>query len=171
MKIIKLFFFIFFNFAIAQEDQNPYSNLEKILPYDDFGFFCNENQLMLEKIIKEKKVLIVVELGAFLGKSTRFIAKCLPDNGKVYAVDHWKGNKEHQNPQRLDVYYKLPFLYEQFLSNVIYEGLCEKIIPVKMTTLQAAESLNLYPDLIYVDASHDFDSVMAVEVLKKYKNI
>lgn len=162
MKFLILICSLFFcNPNFSQECKNPYTSLSKVLTYDDFGFFGSGNQKMLEKLIKERNVSTVVELGAFLGKSTRFIAQCLPEDGKVYAVDHWKGNIEHQNPNRTDVYYRLPTLYEQFLSNVIHSRLCDKIVPLKMTTLEAAVALSFQVDMIYVDASHDFNSVLA----------
>ena len=55
----------------------------------------------------------------------------------------------------------LPNLYEYFLSNVIQEGqgLTRKIIPVRMDSLSAAQSLEVQADIIYIDASHDSESV------------
>ncbi|MCH9614504.1 MAG: hypothetical protein SP1CHLAM54_15350 [Chlamydiia bacterium] len=145
----------------AQNYPEPYNSVEEVLPFDGFGWFGPHNQVMLTKFIQERKVHTVVELGSLLGLSTRFIANLLPPDGVVYAVDHWKGSAEHQNPSRTDIYPKLPTLYQQFLSNVIRTGLYKKIIPMRMTTQEAAEVIDVIPDLIFVDASHDFDSVVA----------
>lgn len=134
----------------------PYRLLKEILPFDERGMYINAAPM--EKLLKERKARTVVELGSWLGKSTRHIASLLPEGGKVYAVDHWLGSAEHQNS------IEIPRLYEQFLSNAIHAKLTDKIIPKKMTTLEAAEEFKangLQIDVVYVDASHDEASVSA----------
>ena len=37
-------------------------------------------------------VRTIIELGPWMGASTTFLAKMLPDDGKIYAVDHFKGD-------------------------------------------------------------------------------
>ena len=138
----------------------PYNELTKILPYNPHGFYGNRSEM--EKLLAQHKPKYVVELGSWLGQSTCHIASCLPEDGKVYAVDHWLGSVEHRTPNRKDVYHLLPTLYEQFLSNVIHNGLCNKIIPWKMTTEDAAiyaQQQGIKIDLVYVDASHDEENV------------
>jgi hypothetical protein len=71
---------------------------------------------------------------------------------------YWLGSVEHQSSPIL------PTLYEQFLSNVVHAGLTHIIIPMRMSGLQAAtwmDSMEVKPDLIYIDASHDIPSVLA----------
>lgn len=134
----------------------PYNTLKEVLPFNPNGMYINA--VPMEKLLRERGVKVAIELGSWLGKSTRHIAAVLPDEGVVYAVDHWMGSAEHQNS------IEQPILYEQFLSNVILQGLTEKIIPMRMTTLEAAEEfkkMGLVPDLVYVDASHDEESVYA----------
>lgn len=91
-----------------------------------FSKVCSDN---LEYLIKEHEVKTVIEVGCWLGASTRAIAQFLSEDGKVYAVDHWKGSEEHQTQHILRHKDRLLILYEQFLSNVIHEGLTHKIIP------------------------------------------
>ncbi len=139
-----------------KEPPFPYNTLKEILPYDERGMYINAAPM--EKLIKERGVKTVVELGCWLGKSTRHIASHLPSGGIVFAVDHWLGSAEHQQSV------EIPYLYEQFLSNTIHAKLTHKIIPKRMTTLAAAEEFKkekLIPDLVYVDASHDEQSVYA----------
>ncbi len=134
----------------------PYHLLKEILPFDGQGMYINAAPM--EKLLKERKAKTVVELGCWLGKSTRHIASVLPAGGKVYAVDHWLGSAEHQQSV------EIPRLYEQFLSNAIHAKLTHKIIPTRMTTLEAAiqfKMSGLQIDLVYVDASHDEASVYA----------
>ncbi len=134
----------------------PYSEIDVLPPYNH-GFFVNQQPL--KDFFESKKIKIVIELGSWLGASTIYMANLLPEDGLIYAIDHWKGSIEHNTPDRKDVYHLLPTLYEQFLSNIIYANLTDKVIPIKMTTNEASQILNVSADLIYIDASHDEESV------------
>jgi glycosyltransferase involved in cell wall biosynthesis len=102
---------------------------------------------------------VVVELGAWLGLSTRFIADRAP-NAVIVSVDHWQGSPEHrEQPEFRSL---LPTLYDSFLS------LCwpyrDRVIPLRMTTLEGLQAVadhGLCPDLIYVDAEHSYHAVTA----------
>lgn len=141
---------------------DPYDKVE-LLPFDGHGWFANASQL--EVLIKTHNVKTVIEIGCWLGCSTRFIASLLPEGGKLYGVDHWLGSSEHQ-PGANAYHLALPVLYEQFLSNVIHAGLTDKIIPIRMPSLDAALYLTtldtpIAPDLIYIDAGHETELVYA----------
>lgn len=100
---------------------------------------------------------LVVELGSWLGQSSRFILDRAP-NATIICVDHWNGSPEHVERES-DV---LSTLYDAFLS-LCWE-LRDRIIPIRATTsggLKIIASFGLTPDLIYVDASHDYDDVKA----------
>lgn len=153
---MKILFFLacIFSSLCASAEQNlppPYDTAE-ILPFLDHGFYLNAAPI--EKLIKRRNVRTIIEVGSWLGSSTRHMANCLPDNGVVYAVDHWKGSSEHQ-PGASAWIPEVEYLYEYFLSNVIQAGLAHKIIPVRMDSLEAAKQLRIKADLIYIDASHD----------------
>lgn len=136
-------------------DPPPYS-LVKTLPFDDHGWFVNQHQL--KKMIANNKVETVIEVGSWLGKSSRFIASQLPEKGKLYCVDTWQGtilsNGHRMKSQRLTT------LYQQFLSNIKHANLTHKIIPIRMESMEAANALDIMADLIYIDAAHDTQSVM-----------
>ncbi len=128
-----------------------------LLPFNPHGWYPHAARF--EQLIKEHKIKTVVEIGSWLGCSTRHIASQLPPDGKVYAVDHWQGSEEHFH---MDVRTWIPTLYQQFLSNVVHAELTDKIIPVRMSSLDAADKfrrLDITIDLIYIDASHDYESV------------
>lgn len=143
---------------------SPYDELREILPFEPHGWYANANTI--ERLIQSRNVKTIIEVGCWLGKSTRHMASLVPHDGRVYAVDHWNGSEEHQVGQT-HYHRALPLLYEQFLSNVIHAKLTDKIIPIRMDSLTAAKwfgepgNLPVYPDLIYIDASHDFESVYA----------
>lgn len=126
----------------------PYDSI-KLLPFDEHGWFGNSS--FIQDIFVENEPIIAIEVGSWLGCSTRFIANLLPETGKLYAVDTWLGSNEeaHLHDPRLSQ------LYHIFLSNVKHAGLEEKIIPIRMKSLEAAKALNIKADFIYIDASHE----------------
>lgn len=133
--------------------KEPYASV-KLLPFDGHGWFYNATQLA--SCIAFNNVKTVIEVGCWLGLSTRFIASQLGEGGLVYAVDTWLGSldeKEHREDQRRKI------LYEQFLSNTIHAGLTDKIIPLRMSSLEASQKKSMIADLIYIDASHKEEDV------------
>ena len=71
------------------------------------------------------------------------------------AVDTWRGTLiEEHIPEVIDG------LYDQFLSNVIHTGLCDKIRPIRMESHLAATHLSERGetfDLIFIDATHNYE--------------
>jgi len=157
--LISICISLLFSYAIADLPE-PYNSLKTLLPFNDHGWYTNRPQM--DKLLRLTGSEIVIELGVWMGRSARHIASALPEEGILYAVDHWLGSEE--NLLKEDDRRVLPTLYEQFLSNTIHANLTHKIIPMRMTTLEAAEIFlkkGIKPDLIYVDASHDEDSIYA----------
>jgi predicted O-methyltransferase YrrM len=142
----------------------PYQELKQLHSFDPHGWYINGSKI--KELIETRHVKTIIEVGCWLGASTRHMASLLPPDGKVYAIDHWQGSIEHQ-PGQSHFLPVLDHLYEQFLSNVIHEKLTHKIVPLRMNSLNAAQFLknsdylSEKPDLIYIDASHDYESVYA----------
>lgn len=139
----------------AEPLPEPYASI-KVLPFDGHNFYYNGEQMA--NVFRAYQIKIAVEVGVWLGGSVRHIAQLLPEGGKVYAIDHWKGSIEHQ-AGKSHHHPAVSYLYQQFLSNVIHAGLTDKIIPVRMDSLEAAKALDIRPDLVYIDAAHDEESV------------
>jgi hypothetical protein len=121
-------------------------------------WFGDRHVPSLSRVV-DPKMRIIVELGSFLGRSTRALADMIGPDGTVIAVDTFKGSSEHVNDP--SVQRVLPVLYETFLRNCW--GYRDRIIPVREDTisgLHAIDSCGVVPDLIYVDAAHDTESVM-----------
>lgn len=128
-----------------------------LLPYNAHGWYSHAPRF--EHFIRKHQVKNVLEVGSWLGASTRHLATLIPEDGKVYAVDHWEGSEEHL---QMEVRDWIPTLFQQFLSNTIHMQLTDKIVPVRMRSLEAAEKLKdlkLDIDLVYLDGSHDYESV------------
>lgn len=134
----------------------PYCDLNEVMEFSGHGWYANRKPM--EALIEEVNPKIVIELGSWLGLSTRHIAETISEDGILYAVDHWLGSPQ----SRINNPHLIPTLYEQFLSNIIHAGLTHKVVPIKMTTLEAVHyfhSHGIAPDLIYVDASHEEQDV------------
>lgn len=123
---------------------------------DPQSMFVNGEEL--SELLNDK-IHLIVELGAWLGGSTRYILDHAP-SATVITIDHWKGSLEHH--QQSPYTSKLPKLYETFLVNCWKYK--DRLIPMKTTTLQGLEEIyqaGLKPDVVYVDASHEYEAVVA----------
>ncbi len=153
MKFLTTFLsFSLFFAEISSNEPEPYRSI-KLLPFDSHGWFLNGTQL--QECISNNQIETVIEVGSWLGTSTRFMAELLPDTGKVYAVDTWLSSAETDGDPRI------PQLYHLFLSNVKQAGLTHKIVPIRMYSIEASKALTVNADLIYIDAAHDTKSVIA----------
>jgi hypothetical protein len=139
----------------AQDIPEPYKSIND-LPFDPYGFFVNHGQI--SDLLNEKQPKVIIEIGSWMGSSTRYIASNMPEDGILYAIDTWAGTPEEVAAHMQDP--RLPYLYQLFLSNVKHEGLTHKIIPIRMRSTEAAKALNVKADVIYLDAAHDTKSVV-----------
>jgi len=136
---------------------NEWPDKKPNVPADEHGWFQKANEQVLKAYLNDKTKL-VIELGSWLGKSTRFIAKQAP-NATVVAIDHWEGNPGHKG--REDVKDKLLNLYETFLVNMW--DFKERVKVCRMSTKQGLKEcyeMKMKPDVIYIDAAHDYNGAM-----------
>lgn len=112
---------------------------------------------------------VFVEVGAYLGRSSLYLASRIRSSGKkirVYAVDLWDGwiyddyredgSEEQESelrPEERDVFW-------QFIRNVRRAGVEDVIYPLKMPSEQAA---SLFEDgtldFVFLDADHVYEAV------------
>jgi hypothetical protein len=143
---------------LAEAHPWPEQRPEDAAPAQEQGWLGAGSDVMLARVLSPATQL-VVELGAWLGLSTRFIADHAP-NAAVISIDHWKGSPEHRNEPRYQPL--LPRLFETFQSRCWEYR--DRVIPLQMTSLdglRAVAESELQPDMIYVDAEHSFDAVSA----------
>ena len=134
------------------------------VPIDDHGWFTNQSTLA--KFLNPN-IKVVVELGSWLGSSTRFILDYAP-NATVIAIDHWSDNiKDYGNGGSTDAssddgIEKIGTLWETFLVNCWnYKN---RLYPVRAYTqdgLKKLKNYNIIADVVYIDASHSYEDVMA----------
>ncbi len=102
----------------------------------------------------------IVELGSWKGKSTIWLGSAVQDRGegKVFAVDTWEGSPEHN---KLLANYSKDQLFEEFKRNIIQNGLESFAEPIRSDTITASRiwNINKKIGLLFIDASHDYDSV------------
>ena len=119
---------------------------------DPHGWLSPCVEERLRKLIGPKTKTIL-ELGAWLGKSTRALCDMAP-GAQVVTIDTWEGSEEHVgNP-------KLERLHETFLVNCWEYR--DQLIPIKATTEKGMQDLarkGVVPDLIYIDADHGYEGV------------
>jgi predicted O-methyltransferase YrrM len=128
----------------------------------------NSQHPYLSQTIGEIRPQIIAEIGVWKGGSTIFMANALKQlggGGAVIAIDTWLGSSEHwlANFNDLAGFGGRPLLYHKFLSNVVQAGVADCVVPLPIDSLNAAQLLRmtkLVPDLIHVDAGHDYQSVI-----------
>lgn len=128
----------------------------------------NSEHGIFKELIARVNPKVIIEVGTWKGASAIAMAKL--SDAKIYCVDTWLGSVEFwahlADTKERDLMLKngYPTIYNQFLSNVIHAGLQDRIIPVPNTSQNAAKILeyhNIKADLIYIDASHEYEDVKA----------
>jgi len=127
---------------------------------------------IFEKLIEKYKPSTIIELGSWKGQSTVNMAKAMQkyniNNPKIYAVDTWLGSVEFwtflSESSERDLMLKngYPQIYYQFISNMIRNNLQEIVLPLPNTStagLKILKHLNIIPNMIYIDASHETEDV------------
>lgn len=102
----------------------------------------------------------VVEIGSWQGRSTIFLASAVRDsgNGRLYAIDHFKGNVGKEDFYRVEG--SLENLDEKFLKNVATFGLSDYVRLLDMPSAEAAEALgDISIRFLFIDGDHTYDGV------------
>jgi predicted O-methyltransferase YrrM len=106
----------------------------------------------------------VVELGAWKGRSTVWLASAIKDRGQgcVYSVDTWFGTPSEQIHQQLLRDYGSDDLYREFQRNLERVRLTAQVSPLRMTTMDAAIHWSGSPiGMLLIDADHSYGAVKA----------
>lgn len=118
---------------------------------------------LCKKIFPKKDHLVIVEVGTWKGASAFQMINACDKKCKVYCVDTWLGSHEHYDAiQRDEDGY--PCIFKDFWKNVKDAGYEDIITPITLPSVDAVEILkkmNVQPDVIYIDAAHDYKNVKA----------
>jgi len=148
-------------------EHDPYKDLNP-MPADFQGWASDRP--VFREVLTELKPKFIVEVGTWKGSSAFHMADILLEIGhrdfEIVCVDTWLGSVEHWTQLYGPIHPILkngrPQLYEQFLSNVMHKGYQDWITPFPIDSHNAAYTMlqmNFYPDVIYVDAGHEYYSV------------
>lgn len=97
----------------------------------------------------------IVELGSWMGRSASFLAVCSP-RANLYCIDHWEGSAEHHRNKNK----ALKTLFDAFMEHTWH--IRHRITAVRADTLTGMRNVHaagVVPDLVFVDASHDYQAV------------
>lgn len=140
------------------------------LPERDVQGWNGQHRAMTQ-LVEELRPKVVVDVRVFKGQSSIFLAKKLKENGVdgfVVAVDTFLGTPEQwktaEGAPALPFAHGRPMLYEQFLTNLIAEGVKETVIPLAQSPIDATRHLRrsgLRPNLVHLDAAKDYATVLA----------
>lgn len=129
------------------------------------GFFDAGDFEYYKKIVSQAESgQHFVEVGSYKGRSSAYMAVEIALSGKQIrfdCVDTWQGSEEHQAGELFeDLDVVRGRLYNVFLKNM--EPVKEYYTPVRATSLDAAA---MYADdsidMVFIDAAHDYDNVLA----------
>ena len=102
---------------------------------------------------------LVVEIGSLRGRSARAMADNMTGDGVLFCVDHFHGSEEHG-----DAFSKDDTLYHTFNANMRDHLDSGRVLVWRLPSVEAAALMRDYAgklDMVFIDASHDYDSVMA----------
>lgn len=144
---------------------DPYAGLNPdAWPSDIHGW--GDHGEHFSRLAKDAK--LIIEIGAWKGRGTLTLARECPQ-AVILSVDTFLGSEEMwqsmDDPSRYDalrITNGYPQLQREFLANMIRAGLQERVIPIPLPSdiaLSIIRSWGIQPDLIYIDASHDYASV------------
>lgn len=121
-----------------------------------FGWLPEENVELLRRLIVDNDVQSVIEVGAFVGKSTAFFASLVDE---VISIEPFDG------PERSPYLKKAMRQWPRLTQRQVYDNHLrdfDNITTFETTSLNAAITLpNLTADLIYLDGSHELVDVKA----------
>jgi len=144
-----------------KEDWPFPSEKPDVIPQNCDGWFFGCESLLSE--VLSDKTQIYVELGSFTGASLQYAAKQAP-NATLIAIDKWDwtytGEGPSNSPACLQDPYAVVPLWETFVVN--QWDLRDRIIPIRLDTLRGLMSVycaGIKPDVIYVDADHEYKEV------------
>lgn len=148
------------------DQHDPYNEFQPLAP-DMQGW--GSTRPVFKEVIDVLKPRVIVEVGTWKGASAFHMTDLCLENQyrdfEIICIDTWLGSVEHWTgmfpPIRPLLQNGRPLLYEQFISNVMHRGYQNFITPLPVDSVNGYEILKVLeikPDLIYVDAAHDYDS-------------
>lgn len=114
------------------------------------GWFPEENEQELSRLILEHGIRSVIDVGAFVGKSTVFFAQRV---ARVFSVDTFQGTDEHYLSTVPQLVANMRREFDR--NTAAYHN-------VQVFAADSLEAAKFSPivDLVYIDASHKYNDVV-----------
>lgn len=126
------------------------------------GWMYDDELIWLNQSVKDCSV--AVEIGVWQGKSSTAIALGLPDDGKLFAIDTWKGSSEELSSAHsiMQTTEGQKSIYIDAMKNLFEFISFGKVVPLCMSSINAFEFLCPLVhevDFVFIDGSHTYESV------------
>jgi len=98
---------------------------------------------------------VIVEIGSWKGKSTIWLANGARDGagGTVYAIDPHTAQSDNLATQSA-----VP-TFAEFTQNIRAAGVSDLVVPLVMTSAEAARGFDRAVEMVFIDGAHDYESV------------
>lgn len=120
-----------------------------------------------------QRPLVIIEIGSWKGLSACTMASIAKENNipcKIICIDTWLGSPDYwttgindvDKGASLNLKNGYPQVYYTFLNNIILQNHNDIIIPLPMSSNEAANILSFYGiigDIIYIDAATEYDAI------------
>jgi len=107
----------------------------------------------------------IVEIGSFMGRSTCFLAigSKRARREKVTAIDHFRGSPEHQAGGSYECAEIVTegSTFGTFRDNLVKMGLWDHVIPMQMSSREAASGWTRPIRLLFIDGDHSYENSRA----------
>ena len=121
----------------------------------------------LREAVQEIGAKLILDVGSFIGGSASRLATYARETSSggdflVVAIDTWQGSVEHYKERGLDPIFTHGRMLTTFLENMARAGVSDHVIAFPQTSTTAAKvlrKLGVMVDLVYLDASHEYDDV------------
>lgn len=146
---------------------NSDAQIEGWMPLE---FIPGFERALIHVHVHDQGPLTVIEVGSWKGLSANQMAKICKQSGvaaEIVCIDTWLGSPEHMEGesashgmQRVN---GVPTLLTEFAKNTKTAGNDDVVFPFPISSAQGASYLaskGVMADIIYVDAGHEYESVL-----------
>ena len=122
------------------------------------GFFSEREGLFYRSLVRNIKGGRIAEVGSWKGLSASFIGRTANLNKTIlYCVDWWEGSVEWKDREKM--------IAKEDIENTFRTNMAERKINVEVVKEQSPDAAKHFEDesldLVFIDASHEYDNVMA----------
>ncbi len=129
------------------------ADMEKKLARVHGQILASEGLLLAELAAQVPNDRVIVEIGAYKGKSSCYLAAgARAGNGAlVYSIDLWEKSPWPE--------YARPEIPKNWRDNIGHLGLVGQAVPIAADSTEAAELIDHKVGLLFVDGNHNYDGV------------